>query len=84
MSPALNGSSALQRFEHSNAIEIRNGIMFDFYPGLPHLMRSTTEEVNILKTDVSIDLQELPEVIPPPGIPPERQKYLYEQNKNVL
>ena len=84
MSPALNGSSALQRFEHSNAIEIRNGIMFDFYPGLPHLMRSTTEEVNILKTDVSIDLQELPEVIPTPGIPPERQKYLYEQNKNVL
>ena len=30
MSPALNGSSALQRFERSNAIEIRNGIMFDF------------------------------------------------------
>ena len=49
-----------------------------------HLMKSSIEEVNILKTDVSIDLQELPEVIPPPGIPPERQKYLYEQNKNVL
>ena len=30
MSTALNGSSALQRFERSNAIEIRNGIMFDF------------------------------------------------------
>ena len=44
-----------------------------------HLMKSSTEEVNSLKTDVSIDLQELPEVIPPPGIPPERQKYLYEQ-----
>ena len=42
-------------------------------------MTSSTEEVNILKTDVSIDLQELPEVIPPLGIPPERQKYLYEQ-----
>ena len=38
MSPALNGSSALQRFERSNAIEIRNGIMFDFYPGLPHML----------------------------------------------
>ena len=37
MSPALNGSTALQRFEHSNAVEIRNGIMFDFYPGLPHM-----------------------------------------------
>ena len=37
MSPALNGSSMLERFEHSNVIEIRNGIMFDFYPGLPHM-----------------------------------------------
>jgi len=37
MRPALNGSSALQRFERSNASEIRNGIMFDFYPGLPHI-----------------------------------------------
>ena len=27
----------LQRFERSNASEIRNGIMFDFYPGLPHV-----------------------------------------------
>jgi len=38
MSPALKGSSALQRFERSNAIEIRNRIMFDFYPGLPHVL----------------------------------------------
>ena len=37
MRPALNGSSALQRFERSNASEIRNGIMFDFYPGLPQI-----------------------------------------------
>ena len=37
MSPALNGSTALQRFEHNNAVDIRNGIMFDFYPGLPHV-----------------------------------------------
>ena len=44
-----------------------------------HLMKSSTEEVNFLKTDVSIELQELPEVIPPPEIPPEWQKYLYEQ-----
>ena len=27
----------VERFERSNAIEIRNGIMFDFYPGLPHM-----------------------------------------------
>ena len=38
MSPALNGSSALEHFEHGNAIEIRNGIMFDFYPGLLHML----------------------------------------------
>ena len=37
MSPALNGSSAIRRFECSNVIEIRDGITFDFYMGLPHL-----------------------------------------------
>ena len=37
VSPALNGSSALQRFKRSNASEIRSGIMFDFYPGLAHI-----------------------------------------------
>ena len=31
MSPDFNRSSALERFERSNTIEIRNGIMFDFY-----------------------------------------------------
>ena len=37
MSPTLNGSSVLQRFECGNVVEIRNRIMFDFYPGLPHI-----------------------------------------------
>ena len=37
MSPALNGSSAIQRFEVSDAIEIRDGITLDFYTGLPHM-----------------------------------------------
>ena len=37
MSPAFNGSSALERFKRSNAIEIRNGITFDFYLRLPHV-----------------------------------------------
>ena len=40
VSPALNGSSTLERFERSNASEKRNGIMFDFYPGLPHMYLS--------------------------------------------
>ena len=37
MSPALNGSSAIQCFEGSDTIEIRDGITFDFYMGLPHI-----------------------------------------------
>ena len=38
MSPTLNGSSAIQHFEGSDAIEIRDGITFDFYTGLPQLV----------------------------------------------
>ena len=30
------------RFQRGNAIEILNGIMFDFYPELPHFIQSTT------------------------------------------
>ena len=37
MSPALNGSSAIQHFEGSVVIEIRDGITFGFYTGLPHM-----------------------------------------------
>ena len=40
MSPVLNGSSAIRHFEGSDAIEIRNGITFDFYTGLPHTSRN--------------------------------------------
>ena len=35
MSPALNGSSEIQRFERTDAIKICNGIIV-FYPGLSH------------------------------------------------
>ena len=43
MSHALNGSSALERFEHSSAIEMRNRIIFDFYvPGTAtHVIMTT-------------------------------------------
>lgn len=40
---------------------------------------SSTETVDIKKIGVSISVQEMPQVIPPPGIPVDRQKYLYEQ-----
>ena len=36
LSPALNRSSEIFRFQRGDAIEIRNRIMFVFYPGLPH------------------------------------------------
>ena len=39
MSPALNGRSAIRHFKHSDAIEIRDGITFDFYTGLPHIRK---------------------------------------------
>ena len=38
VSPARNRSSALQHFEFGNMVEIRNGIRFDFYSGLPHML----------------------------------------------
>ena len=37
MSPAPTGSSAIQCFEGSDAIEIDDGITFGFYTGLPHM-----------------------------------------------
>ena len=37
MSPALNGSSAIQHFKHNNVIEICHRITFNFYTELPHL-----------------------------------------------
>ena len=41
MSPALNGSSEIRHFEHAYAIEIRDGIMFVFYSGLPQMVSSS-------------------------------------------
>ena len=38
MSPALNGSSVIQHFEHSDAIKIHDGMIFDFYMRLPHII----------------------------------------------
>ena len=38
MSPTLSRSSALQRVKLCDALEIRNRIIFDFYPGLPHMV----------------------------------------------
>ena len=37
MSPVLSRSSALHRVKLGDVLELRDGIMFDFYPGLPHI-----------------------------------------------
>ena len=37
LSPALNGSSEIRCFERSDAIEIHDGIIFNFDTGLPHM-----------------------------------------------
>ena len=36
-SPAHNGSLMIRRFKHSNAIEIRDRVTFDFYTGLSQM-----------------------------------------------
>ena len=38
MSLALNGSSAIWHFKHSDVIEIHDGITFGFYTELPHIV----------------------------------------------
>ena len=37
MSPALNGSLAVQHFKRSNAVKIHDRIILDFHTGLPHM-----------------------------------------------
>ena len=37
MSPTVDGSSVIQHFKRSDAVEICDGITFDFYTGLPHM-----------------------------------------------
>ena len=68
MSPALNGISALQRFEHSNAIEIRNGIMFDFYPGLPYMSNSLYMYANWINLLVTKKIKVVNVVYPWSGV----------------
>ena len=39
-SPALNGSSVIWRFKHSDVMEIGDGMTLDFYTGLPDIVVS--------------------------------------------
>ena len=49
MSPTHNGSTVFQHFERGNVIEIHNGTMFDFYPGLPHMGNNFHVNVQLYK-----------------------------------
>ena len=51
MSPPLNGSSAIRYFEGSDAIEIRDRIIFELYMGLPQMWQSHVEIENYSITD---------------------------------
>ena len=57
MSPALNGSSEIRRFEHAYAIEIRDGIMFVFYSGLPQVQSLAEKEKKM--SDIRTKFQHL-------------------------
>ena len=37
-------SSKIQRFKNSDVIEIHDGIMFVFYPGLPHVQEQLNDK----------------------------------------
>ena len=50
MSSALNRSSAIRHFELSDAIEIRNRIISDFYMGLPHVLVHREDHASLLQT----------------------------------
>ena len=41
MSPAPSGSLVLQRIKLGDALKIHDGIIFDFYLGLPHIQLMT-------------------------------------------
>ena len=54
LSPALSGSSEKRRFERSDAIGIRDGIIFDFYTGLPHVRVRVRELAWVLHIPVLV------------------------------
>ena len=47
ISPALNRSSEIQCFKHSNVVKTHNRITFDFYPGLPHILSQSMMQFTV-------------------------------------
>ena len=54
LSPALSRSSVLEHFERSNASEICNGIMFDFYLGLSHILNTVATVIISYTTHLTV------------------------------
>ena len=46
--PTLNGNTALQCFECGSTVKIPNVIMFDFYPGLPHIYMNAINTILVV------------------------------------
>ena len=65
----------LQRFERGNAIEIRNGIMFNFYPGLPHI---------VLATNIAEDVKPFLNLLKMVGIAKVAMEYIIEAPEPVI
>ena len=59
-SPTLNGTFVIQCYGRGNVVDLCNGIMFDFYLGLPHFHRYTIlllEEMMVQFTSVILEAQ---------------------------
>ena len=65
MSPALNRSSALKRFERGNAVKIRKRIMFHFYPELPHIRLKYNYIPFFFVNSFAQDLNQVGKCLPP-------------------
>ena len=52
MSLTLSGSSVLQCLKLGDALEIRNGIIFDFYSGLPHMYSINISTLSVKYTSL--------------------------------
>ena len=63
VSSTLSGSSVLWRVQLRNALEIRNGIIFDFYLGLPHIhvlvFHNSSKSDTVFPTGMGIEMKSL-------------------------
>ena len=66
--PCPYRSSAIRRFERSDAIKICNGIIFDFYTGLSHVYNDIGEDLSfvlvwIMILQMSYEMEQMAEYV---------------------